>query len=123
MGWLIVTLIILVVSVILYHNYCDTSELWEFVGVMGGLMSTMTAVLLIVFMVIGTTEEQVFREQYNKTVELVQSSEIAPEAVAERVFDINDHIITHKIKSRKFMTKGLYSRETGQLPLLKVEYK
>lgn len=123
MGWLIVTLIILIVSVILYHNYCDTSELWEFTSFMGVLVSSMTAGLLIVFMIIGTTDEKVFREQYNKTVELVQSSEIAPEAVAERVFDINDHIITHKIKSRNFMTKGLYSRETGQLPLLKVEYK
>lgn len=123
MGWLIVTLIILIVSVILYRNYCDTSDLWEFVGVMGGLMSTMVAVLLIVLMITGATDEKVFREKYNKTVELVQTSEIAPEAVAERVFDINDHIITHKIKSRKFMTKGLYSRETGQLPLLKVEYK
>lgn len=126
MGWLIIIIIFLVLGIFIfwYGEKPDQSETVEtVVGTLGmfiALVSFTAVVVLVIFLVSENSDAQVDVDQYNNTVELIQDLGVPSEAIMTEIIKINDKILKYRVKSNKFMTKGLYSKKVAALPLLEI---
>jgi len=124
MGWLIVTIILLGLGIFLVviSDKLDylLSDLIDILGIFTTLISFSIALILIFCLVSEKTYDQVTIDQYNNTVELIQDLGVPSEAIMTEIIKINDKILEHRVKSNKFMTKGLYSKKVAALPLLEI---
>jgi len=122
MGWLIIAILFLILGIFLVVISDKLNYRWDeticFLGVSTTLISFFTALILICFMISEKTEDQVTIDQYNNTVELIQNLGVPSEAIMTEIIKTNDKILEHRVKSNKFMTKGLYSKKVAALPLL-----
>lgn len=124
MGWLIITIVFLVLGLffVVIGNQ-DNSCLSETLGMFGAfttLVSLSITLVLICIMVSEKTDTQVTIDQYNNTVELIQDLGVPSEAIMTEIIKTNNKILEHRVKSNKFMTKGLYSKKVAALPLLEI---
>ena len=121
MGWLIITLcltaIFTVISIIGNKNHKDGIEMLGFVGstILGGISLGLVAVLIA--SPAGFKKMVAEYKQLQKT-EIV--TVVPSEALMEKVLDMNNTIISHKVKVNRFLTKGLYSKDIAALELLPV---
>ena len=126
MGWLIVIIALLILGLFLFWysakpNQSETVEtVVGFLGVSITLCSFIAIGALVVFLVSEKSDAQVDVDQYNNTVELIQDLGVPSEAIMTEIIKTNDKILEHRVKSNKFMTKGLYSKKVAALPLLEV---
>ena len=123
MGWLVITIAFLVLGLFLfwYSEKLDQFEIViEFLGVFITLCSFIAAVILAICLVSEESDTQVDIDQYNNTVELIQDLGVPSEAIMTEIIKTNDKILEHRVKSNKFMTKGLYSKKVAALPLLEM---
>ena len=126
MGWLIITIVLLVLGLFLFwwSEKLDQSEtvgtVASFLGVFITLCSLTAAGVLTVCLVSEKSDAQVAVDQYNNTVELIQDLGVPSEAIMTEIIKTNDKILEHRVKSNKFMTKGLYSKKVAALPLLEI---
>ena len=123
MGWLIFSLVIFVVCVVLL-TLNDTQD-WdsEVVGTAGaflGLCSFIAAVVLSAYVVDTKDSADVTVASYNNVVEITNELGVPSDAVVEKILDLNETIIDHRVRSESFWTKGLYSKDVAALPLLEV---
>ena len=124
MGWLIITIALLILGVFLVvisdELDCRWSDVTGFFGAFITLISFSSVLILIIFLVSEKTEDQVTIDRYNNTVELIQDLGVPSEAIMTEIIKTNDKILEHRVKSNKFMTKGLYSKKVAALPLLEM---
>lgn len=120
MGWLIISIVITIVSIVLVildsKFYWDCTVL-EILSIWGMLCGLIAIVLLCGIMIDTKSAEQLFIGEYNMAYEY---SETPCDPVICKVIEINDKILENQVYSEKFMTKGLYSKEIAALPLLPV---
>ena len=124
MGWLIITIVFLVLGLFFVvignqNDYCG-SETLGMLGAFTTLVSLSITLVLICIMVSEKTDTQVTIDQYNNTVELIQDLGVPSEAIMTEIIKTNDKILEHRVKSNKFMTKGLYSKKVAALSLLEI---
>ena len=123
MGWLIVSLALMAISAViafLAESKWDESFGLDMVSSLVSACSFLAALLLAIFLVSTPADEKAFIEKYNNKVEIIQNVKAPSEEVIEEIFDVNGYILNEKVKSARFMTKGLYSKKVGELPLLEI---
>lgn len=123
MGWLIVTLILCILFTTL--NILDEKYDWdnttlEACSVIGAAASFTATLIILLCMVDLKGDAKVKIEDYNNTVELVQTLGVPSDAVMQKTLDLNQMITRNKVRSHNFWTLGLYSKEVGALPLLEI---
>lgn len=123
MGWLILSIIILIVCIVfntLNEINCWQFDFIEFVGVVIGSASFAASFILIACMIDSKNSAKVTIDMYDNIVELNQELGVSSDAIMEKTLELNEEILEHRVRVNKFMTKGLYSEDVANLPLLEL---
>lgn len=123
MGWLILSIIVFIACIV--FNTLNEINYWqfdliEFVGPVIGFVSFAASFILIACMIDSKNSAKVTIDMYDNIVELTQELGVSSDAIMEKTLELNEEILEHRVRVNKFMTKGLYSEDVANLPLLKL---
>jgi len=123
MGWLILSIIIFIVCIVvntLDEINCWQSDFIEYAGLVMGSASFAASFILIACMIDTKNSAKVTIDMYDNIVELTQELGVSSDAIMEKTLKLNEEILEHRVRVNKFMTKGLYSKDVANLPLLEL---
>lgn len=120
MGWLIVTLVLMGIGIFLVHKYGNWDSMLQPDGIWISLVGFTVASVLIVCMSDLKPYSEKFIEKYDNLITLTHSVQEPSDAIIEEIIETNDEIISHRVRSKNFMTKGLYSKDIAELNLLEI---
>lgn len=123
MGWLILIIVIFIIALIVSIKTESASYEYEGLQSSCACLAFFSAVGILIlagcfFDTKSDAEATILKYENLKTI----SSDlgVTSETTLEEIISMNKKICNHKIYANRFMTKGLYSKKVGELPLLEV---
>lgn len=121
MGWLILVLVIFIVAFIVtiktddyrYQGIQIASGSIAFVSVLGIFIITC-------FLLDTKPNEKATILKYENLKTICNDLGVPSETTLKEIVSMNKKICDHKVYANDFMTKGLYSKKVGKLPLLEI---
>lgn len=120
MGWLILIIVIFIIALIVSIKADYEHEGIQFCSGILVCFSVIGILAISCFFIDVKPDEETTLLKYENLKTISNDLGVPSEATLEEIVSLNKKICDHKIYANSFMTKGLYSKKVGELPLLEV---